>query len=123
MTTMQVTETKSEGLKRDPVELGREPGLQLGRRHDHLEFALEPLGLGLGHPHLRKVYGRSVMADVVQNAVNEANQKIVEDNKLKSSSVASRVSSSAAGTTTWNSRLSPSDLVSVTCISRAGSLS
>ncbi len=33
--------------------------------------------------HLRKVYGRSVMADVVQNAVNEANQKIVEDNKLK----------------------------------------
>ena len=30
--------------------------------------------------HLRRVYGRSVMADVVQNAVNEANRKIVEDN-------------------------------------------
>jgi trigger factor len=33
--------------------------------------------------HLRKVYGRSVMADVLQNAVNEANRKIVEDNNLK----------------------------------------
>ena len=33
--------------------------------------------------HLRRVYGRSVMADVVQNAVNEANRKIVEDNGLK----------------------------------------
>jgi trigger factor len=33
--------------------------------------------------HLRRVYGRSVMADVVQNAVNEANRKIVDDNNLK----------------------------------------
>ena len=33
--------------------------------------------------HLRRVYGRSVMGDVVQNAVNEANRKIVEDNSLK----------------------------------------
>ena len=33
--------------------------------------------------HLRRVYGRSVMADVVQNAVNEANRKIVDDNGLK----------------------------------------
>ena len=33
--------------------------------------------------HLRKLYGRSVMADVLQNAVNEANQKIVADNNLK----------------------------------------
>jgi trigger factor len=33
--------------------------------------------------HLRKVYGRSVMAEVVQNAVNEANRQIVSDNGLK----------------------------------------
>ncbi|HEX5867806.1 MAG TPA: trigger factor, partial [Beijerinckiaceae bacterium] len=33
--------------------------------------------------HLRRLYGRSVMADVVQNAVNEANRKIVDENKLK----------------------------------------
>ena len=34
-------------------------------------------------PHLRKLYGRAVMADVVQNTVTEANRRIVEDNKLK----------------------------------------
>jgi trigger factor len=33
--------------------------------------------------HLRRLYGRSVMADVVQNAVTEANRKIVEDHGLK----------------------------------------
>ncbi|MBX3560101.1 trigger factor, partial [Chelatococcus sp.] len=33
--------------------------------------------------HLRKLYGRAVMADVVQNTVNEANRKIIEDNSLK----------------------------------------
>ena len=33
--------------------------------------------------HLRKVYGRSVMAEVVQNAVNEANRQFVTDNGLK----------------------------------------
>ena len=30
--------------------------------------------------HLRRVYGRQVMADVVQNLVNESTRKIVEDN-------------------------------------------
>ena len=33
--------------------------------------------------HLRRLYGRSVMADVVQNAVTEAERKIVEENGLK----------------------------------------
>jgi trigger factor len=33
--------------------------------------------------HLRRVYGKSVMADVVQNAVNEVNRKIVDENGLK----------------------------------------
>ena len=33
--------------------------------------------------HLRRLYGRSVMSDIVQNAVNEANRKIVEDNGLR----------------------------------------
>jgi trigger factor len=33
--------------------------------------------------HLRRLYGKSVMADVVQNAVNEANRKIVDDHGLK----------------------------------------
>ena len=33
--------------------------------------------------HLKRLYGRSIMADVVQEAVNEAQRKIVEDNKLR----------------------------------------
>jgi trigger factor len=33
--------------------------------------------------HLKRVYGKSVMADVVQNVVNEVNRKIVDDNGLK----------------------------------------
>ncbi len=33
--------------------------------------------------HLRRLYGKSVMADVVQNVVNEANQKTVSDHGFK----------------------------------------
>jgi len=33
--------------------------------------------------HLKRLYGRSIMAEVVQDAVNEANRKIVEDNQLR----------------------------------------
>jgi len=33
--------------------------------------------------HLKRMYGKSVMAEVVQNAVNEVNRKIVDDNKLR----------------------------------------
>ena len=33
--------------------------------------------------HLRKVYGKSVMADVVQEAIANANKKIVDDNGLR----------------------------------------
>jgi trigger factor len=33
--------------------------------------------------HLKRVYGRSIMGDVVQEAVTEANKKIVEENSLR----------------------------------------
>ena len=33
--------------------------------------------------HLKRVYGRSVMADVVQEAINEANKQIVDNNGLR----------------------------------------
>jgi trigger factor len=33
--------------------------------------------------HLKRVYGRSIMGDVVQEAVTEANKKIVEENELR----------------------------------------
>jgi trigger factor len=33
--------------------------------------------------HLKRVYGRSVMSDVVQDAINAANKQIVDDNQLR----------------------------------------
>ncbi len=85
---MQVTETTSQGLKREFQVL-----LPAGELEDRLNTELSNIkgkvqikGFRPGKvpvAHLRKVYGRSVMADVLQNAVNEANQKIVADNSLK----------------------------------------
>ena len=85
---MQVTETRSEGLKREfRVTL---PATELEQRlSSELETLKGKVRINGFRPgkvpmaHLRKLYGRSVMADVVQNAVNEANRKIIEDNNLK----------------------------------------
>jgi trigger factor len=85
---MQVTETLSQGLKREfKVVL---PATELEQRlKDELATLKDRVRLNGFRPgkvpvgHLRRVYGRSVMGDVVQNAVNEANRKIVEDNSLK----------------------------------------
>lgn len=85
---MNVTETLSQGLKREfKVVLNAADlktrlddglnGLQGKARINGFRPGKVPVG------HLRRLYGRSVMADVLQNAVNEANQKIVQDNGLK----------------------------------------
>lgn len=85
---MQVTETHSEGLKRTfqvslaASELEDRLNTELSGMKDKVQLkGFRPGKVPVAH--LRKVYGRSVMADVVQNAVNEANQKIVTDNGLK----------------------------------------
>jgi trigger factor len=85
---MQITETMAEGLKRQYKVV-----LKAGELATRLESELGSLqkraniaGFRPGKvpaQHLKRVYGKSVMADVVQNAVNEANQKIVADNDLK----------------------------------------
>src|SRR5215210_3740373 len=85
---MQVTETLSQGLKREfQVVL---PAAELEERlTSELTTLKDKMRLNGFRPgkvpvaHLRKVYGKSVMADVVQNAVNEANRKIVDENGLK----------------------------------------
>ena len=85
---MNVTETRSEGLQREyRVSL---PATELAQRlNSELETLKGKVKINGFRPgkvptaHLRKLYGRSVMADVVQNAVNEANRKIVEDNGLR----------------------------------------
>jgi trigger factor len=86
--TMQVTETLSQGLKREfkvvlpATELEERLNSELSTLKDRVRInGFRPGKVPVGH--LRRVYGRSVMADVLQNAVNEANRKIVEDNDLK----------------------------------------
>ena len=85
---MQVTQTLSEGLKREfkVVLPASELLTRLDKELDELRGKVRLNGFRPGKvpaSHLKRVYGKSVMADVVQNAVNEANQKIVEDNGLR----------------------------------------
>ncbi len=85
---MQVTETLSQGLKREfrvvlpKTELEQRLTSELSTLKDRVRLnGFRPGKVPVAH--LRRVYGRSVMADVVQNAVNEANRKIVDENNLK----------------------------------------
>src|ERR1700747_2038892 len=85
---MQVTETLAEGLKHEfQVSV---PASDLDAKADarlvDLKGKVRINGFRPGKvpvAHLKKVYGKSVMADVMQNAVNEANRKIVEDHGLR----------------------------------------
>jgi trigger factor len=82
---MQVTETLSQGLKREyKVVL---PATDLAARlEDQLVEIKDKAKINGFRPgkvpvsHLKRLYGRSIMADVLQKAVTEANRKIVEDN-------------------------------------------
>jgi len=85
---MQVTETRSEGLRREfkvtlpATELEQRLTSELSTLKDKVKInGFRPGKVPIAH--LRRLYGRSVMADVVQSAVNEANRKIIEDNNLK----------------------------------------
>lgn len=85
---MQVTETLSQGLKREySIVL---PATDLAARLDgqlaEMKAKIRINGFRPGKvpvAHLKRVYGRSVMADVVQDAINEASKKIVEENGLR----------------------------------------
>ncbi|MBN9064018.1 MAG: trigger factor [Rhizobiales bacterium 65-9] len=85
---MQVTETLSEGLKREfKVTL---EAAALAKRVDEELNALQGKARINGFrpgkvpvAHLRRLYGRSVMADVVNNAVVDANKAIVEERGLR----------------------------------------
>jgi trigger factor len=85
---MQVTQTNSQGLKREfKVVL---PAADLAQRVEgqlaEIKAKAQIPGFRPGKvpvSHLRRLYGRSIMAEVVQEAVNEANRKIIEDNQLR----------------------------------------
>lgn len=85
---MQVTETLSTGLKREFKVVLTAADLET-RLVDGLEGLKDKVKINGFRPgkvppgYLRKMYGRSVMNDVLQNAVNEANTKISTDNALR----------------------------------------
>jgi trigger factor len=85
---MQVTETLSQGLKREyDISLpASDLAAKLNGQLADLKAKIRINGFRPGKvpvEHLRRVYGRSVMADVVQEAIASANKKIVDDNGLR----------------------------------------
>lgn len=85
---MQLTQTLNEGLKRQfqVTVAAADLAARLDAELDALKGKIRINGFRPGKvpvAHLKRVYGRSVMADVVQNTVTEANRRIVEENQLK----------------------------------------
>jgi trigger factor len=85
---MQVTNTLSEGLKREfnvvlaAQDLAERLTTQLVEMKDKVRInGFRPGKVPL--EHLRRVYGRQVMGDVVQNVVNETHRKIIDENGIK----------------------------------------
>lgn len=85
---MQVKETLSEGLKREYEVLVPAADLdqRVNAKLEEIKGRVNIAGFRPGKvpmSHLKRVYGKSVMSEVIQQAVNEANQKIVDDGKFK----------------------------------------
>jgi trigger factor len=85
---MQVTETLSEGLKREfkvvvpKDDLERRLDSRLAEIKDRVRInGFRPGKVPVGH--LKKVYGRSVMAEAIEALVRETNAKIVTDKGLR----------------------------------------
>src|SRR6185312_5853611 len=85
---MQVTETSSEGLKREYKIVVPKGDLE-ARRNSRLAELKDRVRINGFRPgkvpveHLKKVYGKSVMAETIEALVRETNSKIVTDNNLK----------------------------------------
>jgi trigger factor len=85
---MQVTETLSQGLKREysvvvsAGDLASKLDSQLADLKTKVKInGFRPGKVPIGH--LKRVYGRSVMAEVVQETINSANKQIVDENGLR----------------------------------------
>jgi len=80
---MQITETLSEGLKRElkVVIAAQELDARLNAKLDELKDKVRLNGFRPGKvplEHIKKVYGRSAMAEVLQQAVEETESKAME---------------------------------------------
>jgi len=85
---MQVTETLSEGLKRayDVVIPASDLATRLDSELADLKQKVRINGFRPGKvpmAHLKRVYGRSVMADLVQKQIEEANKQIIDNGNLR----------------------------------------
>ena len=85
---MQVTETLSEGLKREfkVVVPASELDAKVNARLDELKGRIRLDGFRPGKvpvAHLKRVYGRSAMAEVIEATVRDANNQIVSERGYK----------------------------------------
>lgn len=86
--TMQVIETQADGLKRafrvvlPAADLDAKASTRLSELKDRVRInGFRPGKVPVAH--LKKVYGKSVMAEVIEAAVTEANGKIVEEHGFR----------------------------------------
>jgi trigger factor len=85
---MQVTETLSSGLKREykVVVNAAELDKELNSKLADLSKRANIKGFRPGKvpvPHLKRVYGKSAMAEVVQKAIDDRSKALLEEKKLK----------------------------------------
>src|SRR5258708_22351131 len=85
---MQITENVSDGLKREyevkvpAADLEARVVARLGELKDRVRInGFRPGKVPL--THLKKLYGRSVMAETIETVVRETNAKIVDERGLK----------------------------------------
>ncbi len=81
---MQVTETSTTGLKRElKVVIGQgELGERYQSRIDEVKDQVQLKGFRKGRvpiSHIKKLFGRSVMAEVVQQAIDETSRRAISD--------------------------------------------
>src|SRR5262249_60959516 len=85
---MQVTQTHSDGLKREfkIVVPASDLEARLDSRVSEIKDSVRLNGFrpGKGPPaHLKKIYGRSLMAEAIEALVRETNAKTVTANEFK----------------------------------------
>lgn len=85
---MQVQETLSEGLKREYriTVPAQDLDSRINERLEEIKGKVKINGFRPGKvpaAHLKRVYGRSVFGEVLQDLMTEANRKIVDDNNIK----------------------------------------
>jgi trigger factor len=85
---MEVTQIQAQGLKREfnVLLLADDLAQRVEGQLAEIKAKAHIPGFRPGKvpiSHLRRLYGRSILAEVVQEAVNEANRKIVDENELR----------------------------------------